>query len=210
MFESALRPGGIVLFGEVHGSLEIPAFIAAAAARAAQRGAVALALEIPDELGPAIDDYVATADRAALRATPSAFWAWQDGRGGEGLLVMLDAARTLGAPVTCIDGEWPDAEARDAGMANKLVAAIEARPDATWLVSCGNLHARTDSPRWMGWHVKQRFPTLVSLDVAHDGGEIWCATADRVGILTCVATRRDLRGHDGVYRVGRLSPSRPL
>lgn len=155
--DRTLAPGGLAIFGELHGTMEVPSFVARAADHAATRGPVTVALELPDELQPGVDAFLAAPDdatgRAALLATPGLFWEWRDGRGGEGLIVLLSRLRATGARVVCIDGTWPTAEARDAGMAATLLAAL--RPDAATLVVCGNLHARTDEPRWMGWHVRK-------------------------------------------------------
>jgi len=217
-----LAPGGLVVFGELHGTCEAPAFVALAAEHAAAAGPVTVALEIPDELQPAIDAFVASGDRAALVATPSLFWSWRDGRSGEALIALLDRVRALrDATVLCFDGAWDSDEARDAGMARAILSAI-ARRHAAWLVVCGNLHARTGSPRWMGWHLRARHPELVALDIAYDGGCAW-TFGDRGPGLTEFARargdarrgvvlfdRRGDRGFDGEYHVGPLTPSLPL
>jgi len=215
-----LAPGGLVVFGELHGTHEVPAFVAAAAERAAATGPVALALELPDALQPGVDAYLATGDRAALLARPHEFWSWRCGRGGEALFELLARVRALpDARVVCCDGTWPTAQARDAGMAGAILAGID-RWRAAWLVVCGNLHARSDSPQWMAWHLRARHPDLVALD----GGSAWVITsADGDGGITKLGrsrgdtrrgvelfAHRDARGFDGVFHVGPLTPSLPV
>jgi hypothetical protein len=222
--DNLLGPGGLAIFGELHGTMEVPAFIARAADHAAMRGSVTVALELPDELQSGVDAFLAAHDdatgRAALLATPALFWEWRDGRGGEGLIVLLSRLRAIGARVVCIDGTWPTAEARDAGMAANLLAAL--RPEAATLAVCGNLHARTDEPRWMGWHVRQAHPEMVSLDLGYTGGTIWCCRGPgKEGVdtvkdrwpgpmgITLFAERHEY-GWDGAFQVGELTPSMPL
>jgi hypothetical protein len=203
--------------------MEVPAFVADAAAHAARRGPVTVALELPDELQPGIDAFAAAADdergRVALLATPALFWEWRDGRGGDGLVQLLSRLRSIAARVVCIDGVWPSAEARDVGMARSLLAALRP-PDAT-LVVCGNLHARTDSPRWMGWHVRRSRPDVVVLDLGHAGGSAYGASGDGEGVHEHAArwqgppgvslfAERHPHGWDGAFFVGRISPSLPL
>lgn len=222
--DHALGPGGLVIFGELHGAMEVPAFVARAAQHAATRGPVTVALELPDELQPGVDAFLAAPDdaigRAGLLATPALFWEWRDGRGGEGLIVLLSRLRAIGARVACFDGNWPSAEARDAGMAANILAVLR-REDAT-LVVCGNLHARTDAPRWMGWHLREAHPDLISLDLGYTGGAVWCCRGPGEEGLDTVTERwpgppgvtlfaeRHAYGWDGAFQLGELTPSLPL
>ena len=215
-----LAPGGVVVFGEIHGTLEAPAMIARAAEYAATRGPVTVAIEVPDDVQPGIDAFLATGERASL-LVPSAFWSYRDGRGGEGLVALLAAVRSLrDVIVVAFDGSFESAEARDVGMAHAILRAI--RPTAACLVSCGNLHARTSEPRWMGYHLRARHPALVALDVEIDGGAAFVATAEHAGLRDLGRTTgdprrgvvryaaRDEHGFDGAYHVGPATPSLPL
>jgi hypothetical protein len=220
--DHALAPGGLVIFGELHGTMEVPAFVARAADHAAARGPVTVALELPAELQPGIDAFLAAPDdatgRAALLATPALFWQWRDGRGGEGLVVLLSRLRAIGARVVCIDGDWPTAEARDAGMAANVLAAL--RPEAATLVVCGNLHARTDEPPWMGWHLRRARPDLIALDLGYTGGSAWTSHGpDDEGVHAVterwpgppgVTLFAEHHAWDGAFQVGELTPSLPL
>ena len=208
-FGATLAPAAVVAFGELHGTMEAPAFVAEVAA--ATRGPVTLALEIPDDVQPAIDAYFA----GAALATDAEFWSWRDGRSGRGLVALLDAAKAIGARIVCFDGTFASGEERDAGMAASLMSAL--LPSHVTLVLCGNLHARTDDPRWMGWHLRKH-RALTSLDLGYDDGAAWNLTDAGEGIHD-VQPRwpgprgielRSSDGFDGVYRVGTLTPSEPL
>ncbi len=210
MFD-ALHDRPLVLFGELHGTAEAPAHVAAALAAVAPHGAVALAIEWPDSLQPAVDEFLVTGDRAALLATPDPFWTWRDGRSSVAMLALLERARTLRIAVTCFDGDFPSAETREAGMAARLLAALA--PGRTTLALCGNLHART-TPPWMGSHLRAHVPDLISLDLHHAGGTAWCCLADHEpGIQHFAATAADTDaaadGFDGFHTVGSIRASPP-
>ncbi len=66
--DAQLAPGRVVIFGELHGTMEVPRFVALAAERAATRGPVTVALELPDDLQPGVDAFLAAADDASGRA----------------------------------------------------------------------------------------------------------------------------------------------
>lgn len=223
MFDS-IRDRTLVLFGELHGTAEAPALVAAALEAAAARGGpVALGIEWPDALQVAIDSFLTTGDHGALVATPAGFWGWRDGRSSAAMIALLEHARTLHARVICFDGEFGTAEQRDAGMAARLLAAIDADPIAVVLALCGNLHARTNAP-WMGWHLRARHPRLVSLDIRHAGGTAWCCTPEgEPGVESPFLAmagqlergirlyeRPDDHGYDGEYAVGTITASPPI
>lgn len=211
-----LDPGAVILIGELHGTVQIPAAVAALLAPCAH---VVLGIEWPDELQPAVDAFVAGAiDAAALVATPSSFWAWRDGRSSEAMVALL--ARMRSRRVVCFDGAFEDPAARDAGMAARFAAAVD--PRAVNVALCGNLHARMSNPRWMGWHVRERFPHAIALDAVSAGGTAWCTIdergprantfrRDRAGTPGAI-TRFDApdeRGFSGELFVGSIDASPP-
>jgi hypothetical protein len=108
-------------------------------------------------------------------------------------------------------------------MAAALAKAIDAAPDAVVVALMGNLHARSDSPRWLGWHLRRRWPDLVTLEATFSGGTAWilAAGADEPAAkgvrgsarganphVTLFSTRDD-RGYDGELYVGAVSASPP-
>jgi hypothetical protein len=95
-----LRKGQILLLGEMHGTNEIPEFVADATCRGLRAGyPVTVALEIPTEEEPRVAAYLASGgkagDQAALLTGP--FWreTFQDGRRSKGMLALLDHLRSL-------------------------------------------------------------------------------------------------------------------
>jgi len=164
----------------------------------------------PDPVA-AIDAYLAGVYEEACRRG----YRFDATRGGRGLVALLDAVRRLAARVVCFDGSFESAEGRDAGMAAQLISAL--LPGHVTLVLCGNLHARTDDARWMGWHLRQGHE-LVSLDLGYDGGAAWNITDAGEGIHDVQPRwpgprgieRCAIDGFDGVYRVGTLTPSEIL
>jgi erythromycin esterase-like protein len=228
-----LSPGGIVVLGEMHGTVEVPALAARIVRTAAAHGAVVLGLEIPDDLQPAIDAFVTATDhataRAALLGTPHMFWGWQDGRSSDAMIALVADVRALraagrDASVICFDGGFATAEDRDAGMARSVIAARAARPDAAIVVLCGNLHARTSSLRWMGGHLRASCAPLLSLNVVDAGGSCWAIRGEHEppGILELRGSRshhdgplvtlfaaRDEHGYDGELFAGTLTASPP-
>lgn len=160
---SVFEPGAVILIGELHGTVQIPAAVATLLEPIDH---VVLGIEWPDDLQPAVDAFVGGAiDAGALIATPSSFWAWRDGRSSEAMVALL--ARMRSRKVVCFDGAFEDAAARDAGMAARFADAVDAR--AVNVALCGNLHARMANPRWMGWHVRERFPHAIALDAVSAG-----------------------------------------
>ncbi|HEY8020899.1 MAG TPA: hypothetical protein VIH93_07345 [Thermoanaerobaculia bacterium] len=190
-----LKPGTILLLGEIHGTRESPAFAANAACLAARAGTqVTVGLEIPDPEAPRVAAYLASegaaADRAALLA--GAFWrrSYQDGRSSQAMLDLIESLRRMarqGLPVRAklVDRE---VEARDRFMADRVKAEAQAAPDALLLVLTGNLHTRTkDGTPWdpkrpnMGAFLVKELPgrKVLALDVSGSGGAAWtCTDAD--------------------------------
>jgi hypothetical protein len=77
-----IAPGKTLVLGEIHGTREVPAFVASAVCQAVYTGPVVLGLEMPAQ--PQFDAYLASDGgpqaQQALLAAP--FWtaAFQDGR----------------------------------------------------------------------------------------------------------------------------------
>lgn len=158
-----LLSNDVVLLGELHGTREIPRFVASAACLALSRGrSVTVALEIPREENARLQTYLAsqgrTEDLDAL--LEGQFWRspCKDGRSSEAMRDLLETLRgwrATGAPVRVI-GIDPvqlpmskviaaapaTGESRDHAMADSLAASIRALPTDLFLVLTGNLHSR--------------------------------------------------------------------
>jgi len=195
-----LSPGRVLLLGEIHGGVEGPALLAAAACAATRAGlAVTVALEIPAEEGPRIDRFLASpgaaGDRDALLAGD--FWRrdYQDGRSSEAMLHLLDDVRRLAAEsrrvrVSLLDSAEPftDGQLRDDLMGRRLAGAVEAAGvEGLVLALAGNIHTRTRAG--VPWNaayrpaatvVAQRWPRrTIALLLAGPDGEAWmCTTAE--------------------------------
>ncbi len=195
-------PGKIVLLGEMHGTKEIPAFVANAACLALRAGLpVTVALEVPREEQARIDSFIKSAgdddDRAALLKGP--FWnaAFQDGRRSGAMLALIDRvrhmrARHLPVEIALIDRQAPPSTPaeRDRWMAEALAAAADASPQSLIVALIGNVHTRvTRGVPWDGGYEPAGYAlrqlrlglSVTALNVAYTGGTVWtCPTPDPV------------------------------
>lgn len=193
---------GIVVFGEVHGTAEVPAFVANALCHALEsRRAVTLALEMPETAQAGVDAYLASdggdAARQALLALPFFTRAYQDGRSSAAMVALIEEARrhrAAGRPVALALFDLADpmkasAKGRDTDMAELLLAALEAAPDRLFLVLTGNYHSRI--VEGAPWNAKfqpmvRTVQTalagkrpLATLNLSSKGGEAWICLSDK-------------------------------
>jgi len=234
-----LKPGTILLLGEIHGTRESPAFVTNAACLAARSGTpVTVALEIPDPEAPRVAAYLASegaaADRAALLAGD--FWrrTGQDGRSSQAMVDLIESVRRIARQgysvrLRLVDRE---VEARDRFMADQVKAEAESAPGAVVLVLTGNLHTRTkDGTPWdpkrpnMGAFLVKDLPgrRVLALDVSYSGGDAWACIPDmqHCGIHPMKGSRAgeaeravlyprvDELGYGGYYHVGKLTAAAP-
>lgn len=150
-------PRSTVLIGDLHGTREIPAFVGRLVSTLVAHQPVVLALEIPGEVAPSLDAFLASdGGRAARDAfTHGPWWTneYQDGRRSVAMLELIDTARRLraaGAPlrVACIDmpATEPTGQSRDDAMAQQVIALRAAQPAAVLVVYAGNVHTRKAAP----------------------------------------------------------------
>jgi hypothetical protein len=232
---ATLEPGATVLFGEIHGTAQAPAFVGDVACHAAKRAPVTLALEIPRDEQPRIDAYLASAgtdvDRDALLDGP--FWHRkdQDGRSSEAMLALIDRARADHHAVVAFDvADGVETKTRDRDMAEQLATARKAAPDRIFVGLTGNYHSRkTVGAPWdpaavfMAHHLEELGVTVTTLEVARDGGGAWICFSDDGVHMDCGAHEAppkprartwfvemgDTEGHDGTYVVGPTIASPP-
>lgn len=216
----------LILLGEKHGTREIPVFVAQLMAKLAPRGALILALEIPQTEQPALDEFVASAGGPAARAKlkSSGFWVvagdQHDGRRSEDAIDLIEQARALrgsgrDVEVLAFDvakGSTRDHHERDRVMAQTLRAAIERSPQAQLIVLTGNVHAMLKRPDYappqmqqpMGSFLTDLDPYAINID-ARDG-EFWACT-DRCKALPLRASeRRSGVVDDGAYQYELVLP----
>lgn len=200
--DEVLKPGKILLLGEMHGTAESPAFVADLACHAARaKRPITVALEINRAESPRMEAYLASKglpeDRAAL--VQGSFWSHQprDGRSSEAIVRLLDSLRELrqqGASVKIelLDpgpGGFKDGQDRDRQMAANLAAAVERSPGDVFVSLTGNLHNRivrgwSNNPdyEWMGYILRQKYADrLVSLNASSTGGTAWVCFGDNCG-----------------------------
>lgn len=187
-----LTPGTALLLGEMHGTIEGPAFTADALCRALAAGrSVTLGLEIPREDEPLFLAYLTSEgsekDRAALLGAP--FWHdMRDGRNSQAMLGLVETVRRhhrAGRPVRLVlfdQRGHPDGRSRDRAMADRLRQAVRESPQDVLVVLSGNIHTRTVAGvpwdkqfEMAGYLLSRDFPglRLVSLNMTYSGGTAW-------------------------------------
>jgi hypothetical protein len=230
-----VRPGRPVLIGEVHGTNEVPAFIGDLIETLCVRGAVRLALEIPQEDAPLFRRFLDLRDEGALLRAPFFNTSWKDGRSSEALvrlLARIARLRANGAAIGLLlfdqaSYSEQDLAHRDQRMAERVVAGLDDR-ELTVLVA-GNVHTRvTAGVPWdaafvpMGASIVAVHPVL-SLDFRCGGGTAWIVRGSDERGAVCDMKGEDLgsamsltlydavgeRGHHGELYYGRVSASPP-
>jgi len=186
-----LRPGAIILLGELHGTAEAPQAVAELACEALAAGRrVIVGLELPQADQGNADDFMTsqgtTADRQRLLA--GEFWqrGYQDGRTSAAMLELHARLGALAATSGDLDVVYIDDPAqpasRDHAMAQRILAARSATPEALIIALTGNLHNRlTRGTRWnpdhepMGLFIAREVPAadLVSLEMTYGSGSAW-------------------------------------
>ncbi|OJT23246.1 hypothetical protein BO221_20490 [Archangium sp. Cb G35] len=201
--------GQVMLLGELHGTREVPRFVALSTCQAASRGIpVTVGLEMPVENQERVRRFIASAgtehDRALLMESP--FWRspYPDGRSSEAVAQLLEQLRWLRAQgldveVFVFDHPELQGEVREAAMARTVLSQVEAGPERFFLISTGNVHPRTRPGlpwdlgyRPMGYMLARSVPSLVSLDVAFDSGTAWICSVGET--LEC--GERSTKGQD--------------
>ena len=236
---AALRPGVLLILGELHGTREVPQLVGRLVCQAVGLGApVRLGLELPAAEQHRLDGYLASNGGPAARETLLAgeFWhqPFQSGKGSAAMMELIEQVRRLAQAeedvrLFCFDSQPPDRERR---LADNLVKARAEWPRATVIVLTGNVHSRTTKGvPWdadyepMGLHLVRAGTRLTSLNLSSSGGTAWFCTgntaaecgekpsraeADR-GSEAFVELAAEPRtdGHHGIYYVGAVSASPP-
>lgn len=237
--DAALERSSLLIFGEIHGTVQSPALIEDVVCNIAAGGRpVTLALELPRDEQALLDAVLASdsADslavaRNALLGSP--FWSHgqPDGRSSQAMWQLLEGLHQLrrqGHDLEVVAFDIPlDAprQQREEKMSTFLADAIAASPDDIHIVLTGNLHSRVHRGTYLplAGHLKQTYPKLLSFDVAHDGGTAWvCLRGPQGCQIQKVGPRQprpkrgiylleeaDRFGHLGVYQVGPLTASEP-
>lgn len=203
-----VKRGNVLLFGEMHGTQEIPAFIADVVCMATKnRIPVTLGLEIPFDEQKTIDRFLDSRGGTAAEAklTDGAFWhsETKDGRSSMAMLRLIVQIRALRAAdakvrIVAYDSE-PLAKERDRIMAQNLAKAIAGKPKNLFVVLSGNNHTRlTRGNPWnkefesMAYLLTKSIngSHLFSLNVSHEGGEAWICIEEPPDFKTICKAKR--------------------
>jgi hypothetical protein len=153
--EAVLQLAGrcdLLLFGELHGTREVPALLSALLAKLHELGYGGLGLEVPSDQRQALADWAAGQQEA-----PPPFYAHpsKDGRASAEALGLAQQAAAAGWPLLCCDQPadqvMPRWAERDAWMAHNLLEQWAALCDGHRVVAvCGSSHARLAPPEGVG------------------------------------------------------------
>jgi hypothetical protein len=234
----AVLEAPFIVFGEVHGTREVPEFVAAYLCAAAKKQRkITLAVEYPSNQQNALDTFLAgrgtAQDIERLLGTPNWSSERQDGRTSVDMLHMYESIRTLrvsGADikVVAIDGEVPTAR-RDAVMAENLRTELREGKGRQVLALIGGLHAiRSKGNRFNPQYESAIYLLAdnkpLALTVGTSGGSAWVCRGGTPA--SCDATTWDINRvtpapatpfsltppsaqFDGVFFVGATTASPP-
>ena len=230
----------VLLAGELHGTNEMPGFVAGLACSLLKGGRqVVLSLEVPSDVQPAIDSFV-TSDGSEAARQPlyaSQFGQLNDGRGSQAYMPLIELVRQLrqqGARISVAAtdmarnqdappkaAQW-DPNARDRIMAANILALAKAHPEAKVLSLSGNLHASQqkggmhgDRYEPLGYVLAQQLP-VYSIGFLHAGGSAWMCLGDGSGKPACKAhdlgaqKKLGLGGYNRLVTLKGLSASPPV
>jgi len=237
--DAIAKPGALVLFGEIHGTEQIPEFIGDAACAAARKGRVHVGLELPTEDSGLLATFLAGSGDDGLRE--SKLWRSSSPYGVtsgamRALLGRLREYRKAGAPIDVFffdDRIHSGTEGRDEGMADAISRERARSPGDLYLVLVGNYHARKSigapwdpGMRWMASFLARHERGLITLNVRAPPGTAWMCLQEEDGGQSCgshplsgtdaPASGRAIElepnvklGYDGIYRVSAMTASAP-
>ncbi|NOK09250.1 hypothetical protein [Corallococcus exercitus] len=207
-----VQPGGVMLLGELHGTQEVPRFIAQSVCQIVTSGVpVSVGLELPVENEERVEHFLQSHGEDAdwLKLMEAPFWRspYPDGRGSEAVANMLEQLRQLraqGLDVSVFVYDHPKltGQQREDALAATVLSHVKAEPARYHLVVSGNIHSRTARGLpWdkgyqpMGRFLKTQLEDVVALDMAYDSGTAWICAADPVSRkLDCGV--KATKGHD--------------
>lgn len=196
------RLGNVVLLGELHGTQQVPHFVAQSACQLSTQGIpVTVGLEVPDVNQAKLETFLSSAGKEEdwARLMESPFWRspYPDGRNSEGIAYLIEDLRKLraqGVDVKLFAYDHPPLEgnAREEAMARTVREVAQRSSKRVMLVLSGNLHPRQlqglpwDSGyRPMGERLAEQLPQVVSLDIAYKDGSAWICALGAEQKLDC-------------------------
>ncbi|MCP4984964.1 MAG: hypothetical protein GY928_02520, partial [Colwellia sp.] len=176
-----ITPDNILLFGEMHGTKEMPEnFFDVICVASESEKQINIGIEAPSELTKDIQSFIHTSNNSDLNMEflKHKFWSGehQDGRASQAMLVLIKKIRTLNLinkniDIFTFDHEVPK---RDKLMASTFKANID--PTKVTLALTGNIHSMTAHGRpWnkqeknMGAFIKEKFSNTHSIYFSYSG-----------------------------------------
>ncbi|GMU00318.1 hypothetical protein KH5H1_44380 [Corallococcus caeni] len=197
------KAGGVLLLGELHGTQEVPRFIAQSVCQLVTSGVpVTVGLELPVENEARITTFLQSQGGEVdwLKLMEAPFWRspYPDGRGSAAVANMLEQLRQLRAQgldvaVFVYDHPKLSGQQREDALTKTVLAQVKAAPQRFHLVVSGNIHSRTAKGlpwdkqyRPMGYLLKDQLDDVTALDMAYDSGTAWiCAANEQSRKLDC-------------------------
>lgn len=222
----------VVIFGDYHGTEEIPLFFynAVCASSLPQNGTLVVGLELPTAFNKIFEpSNETTAAAAKEKLRQHEFWnVMGDGRHSAAMLALVQKLLALSQVNRQIKLIALGNEHIDTSGAELLMSRIRGSDTARALVLVGNAHAQTRIiPRYnikpFGAALLDSGVSVLSLNIETSGGEAWlCRTRDTCGPASVPVTKGDplpgihLSGckancrYQGTYFIKHLSVTSPV
>ncbi|MDF1545955.1 MAG: hypothetical protein P1R58_12750 [bacterium] len=202
--EEILRPGAVLLLGEIHGTRQGPEMVAKVVCQALSSGInVSVGLEIPITEQESLDNYFDRQLNDSSRADliGGDFWQrdYQDGRASQAMLALIEKLKEFSIgqenDLHLFFLDDPNSErGRDWFMANRIAQEVASHPGQLVVTLTGNVHSQlitgnaiSEDYEPMGYLVSQMVQetNIISLDMVYTGGTAWVdANGYRPGVIT--------------------------
>ncbi len=186
-----------VFIGDMHGSVESPAFLGALACHAVKSGRpLVVAMEYDAKDQSVLDQFLLTADEAKAAGILTVTPHWTENRDGRASAAMLDALLEIrrlaraGHRVKLIAyDQWGETSAERDRKSADLIRRMRGEKESAeyWIVFGGNVHARktkglpfsnapggSDDHEPLGYLIRDW--GLVHLNAGYRGGGVWACT----------------------------------
>jgi hypothetical protein len=231
----ASKKARFLIFGELHGTSEIPAFITDVICQLSIDRPLVLALEFTRDDGQAVENYIhSNSPDAAASFLERGDWVdlTRDGRTSEAMLRMIVRLQQLVRAGRRVDVEGIIPQALneelsqsyyELGIANELAGAASRHSEAMVVVLIGNVHARKSEMREYALSPAASLlppADVTSLRNSPTGGSAWNCQSDTCGEHAITVDDKLPRGvaldakkysgYDGYFSVGEpYSTSKP-
>ena len=181
-----LPTGKLLLFGEMHGSVEAPKLISDLACSLSKSEEIAIGLEIPSQDQPLIDNYLKSLGTKEDIETLTSGYFWQkviDGRSSAAMLQLIGDIRALRAEGHAINlfafDDQPGTKLeRNVAIANGIRRFRATHPDTQIIALMGNIHAMQSEMTTSDGVLVPSGSLLhdldpVSVNITYPAGTIW-------------------------------------